>query len=236
MLDAPDIFKAIQNGDEVAMLIELSKGVDINIVCDPTRRLTPLHPACLYGNVAMVKLLLEHNANTEARDGWERTALHRAAKKGIYSYNDQSDFIARRSKPEEIVKILLAKGANIDAVDVEKTTPLYIAVMNNEFAVVKALLAAGANTEIHNSIGNTCLSIAEANNYLTIVNAIQEEKQRREKELEWKNLLTTNYKKLAFNKTNIDKSAMCTKISHQNFFVSNAIVRARCPQLLSLCF
>ena len=41
--------------------------------------LTPLHKACWKGNVDVVELLLEHNANIHARIRESDTCLHEAA-------------------------------------------------------------------------------------------------------------------------------------------------------------
>ncbi|KAK1470228.1 hypothetical protein CTAM01_16892 [Colletotrichum tamarilloi] len=62
---------------------------------------TPLLLAVLYGREAVVRLLLDRDANTEATDEWGRTSLLWAIEKG----------------DEAVVQLLLNHGANTEAAD-----------------------------------------------------------------------------------------------------------------------
>ena len=44
--------------------------------------LIPLHNACSFGHAEVVRLLLRHGADANARDNWNYTPLHEAAVKG----------------------------------------------------------------------------------------------------------------------------------------------------------
>jgi ankyrin repeat protein len=62
-----------------------------------------------------------------------------------------------------VVQVLLAAGANLEAVNAHGSTALHIAARAGEFGVVRLLLAAGAELETANTNGNTpLLSAAKA--------------------------------------------------------------------------
>ena len=96
------------------------------------------------GNVAKVKELLGKNANPNCKVGGV-TPLVWASYKGQLG----------------IVKLLLAKGADINAQDKDGDTPLIAAVFANQPGIVEYLFAKGANKEIKNKKGKTALMVAK---------------------------------------------------------------------------
>ncbi|MEG9862748.1 MAG: ankyrin repeat domain-containing protein [Parvularculales bacterium] len=113
---------------------------------------TPLHIALLHFTpLEMVKLLLNHGANPEARhstSSFDRTALHIA--------------VAHRRNPK-VIMALLDNGADIEAKDnFLGETPLYQAVAP---AVVRVLLERGADIHARDGIGQTPLHNAAEENY-----------------------------------------------------------------------
>lgn len=67
------------------------------------------------------------------------------------------------------VKRLLDLGANIEATDKFRNTPLIIASGSGYLDIVKLLLKNKANIETRNSTGNTPLYVAATNGYLNIL-------------------------------------------------------------------
>ncbi len=72
---------------------------------------TYLHESAKNGNLTQVKGLLESGADINAKDGFQRTALHWAVNRGF----------------SEVARHLIAKGANVNAKDSDAFTPLHLA-------------------------------------------------------------------------------------------------------------
>ena len=106
---------------------------------------TPLHLAAGRKNVEIVKLLIQHGAQIEAKSGYEETPLHKA-------------------QDIEVFKFLIGSGAQIDAKDRSGNTPLHLAVIGNlarcNFEVVKFLIENGAQIDGKNNRGKTPLHLA----------------------------------------------------------------------------
>lgn len=84
-------------------------------------------------------------------------------------YNGKTRLIiAVENNQNLIVKKLIERGANIEAIDLSGKTPLIIAVENNNLAIVRELLERGANKEVSDLSGKTPLIIAIENNMYTI--------------------------------------------------------------------
>jgi len=102
---------------------------------------TPLFLAVGWVRAPMVRLLLDHGADPSIRtdDGW--TLLHNAAAV------DEVNLRTRSSGAEhlEIVRILLAHGADVNAPDRSGTPPLFYAALKNHRSVMELLLDSGAN-------------------------------------------------------------------------------------------
>ena len=75
-------------------------------VCDPIIKLTPLMLSVSVCNIDGIKLLLEHNANINAKDYNGKTALMVAIEK----YKPRSDY-------EKVIKLLLENGAKTNIKD-----------------------------------------------------------------------------------------------------------------------
>ena len=96
------------------------------------------------GSEAMVKLLLEHNADIKVRDDLNRGLLHSAAIDGY----------------EGIVRLLLKEGLDVNARDMNGKTPLHDASRDGNHTVAKVLLDSGADPAIEDKHGRTPWIIA----------------------------------------------------------------------------
>ena len=96
------------------------------------------------GNEAMVKLLLDYNADIKIRDDLSRGLLHSAAIDGY----------------EGIVQLLLQEGLEINAQDQNGKTPLHDASRNGNYKTAMLLRDSGANLSIKDKHGRTPWTIA----------------------------------------------------------------------------
>lgn len=136
-------------------LMELfhSRGADIN----KTNRLgeQALQHAAWRGKLAAVRWLIERGARLD-RDGPEWSALHYAVFAGH----------------AEIVNFLMARGADINALSPNGSTPLMMAAREGREAIARTLLTAGARRDIVNEQGENALHWAMRNNNLSIAREI----------------------------------------------------------------
>lgn len=98
------------------------------------------------GDVAQAEKLLKSGANIDwsIKDKNNRTYLHRAVQSGEI----------------DIVRLLVSKGADVNAVGPIGKTPLHLATEFRQQAVVEYLIAHGANINAQNIEGNTPLHSA----------------------------------------------------------------------------
>jgi Ankyrin repeats (many copies) len=130
---------------------------------------TPLHKACYEEDLECMRLLLEHGADVDARDGRNYAPLHLAAKYGrvealrlLLQYNSDVNvkgpsnetplYIASRSGLTEVVQVLLEHGADINAQTNRHWTPLFAAVFFRNLDVIRLLLKHGADVRIEGEL------------------------------------------------------------------------------------
>jgi ankyrin repeat protein len=118
--------------DTVAALLE--HGADVNVQVG--NGWTPLMYACLFGRPTLVQLLLEHKADANVQDlgGW--TALYRTV---LFARSDTKD-----SKYIDIIRQLMAHGANPNLADNAGETALQLAQRMKRPDIVALLEQAGA--------------------------------------------------------------------------------------------
>lgn len=91
----------------------------------------------------LVRWLVERGADIDARDHYQRTALHH-----------------RSSSWKGGVDLLLDLGADIEAQDYQDETPLHAAIKSHKADAIAALIRRGANTEIKTRQGHSLLHLA----------------------------------------------------------------------------
>jgi ankyrin repeat protein len=124
---------------------------------NPPGGLTDLMVAASLNNRPIIKMLLEHGSEVEAKDTkFKRTPISWAAKSGS----------------EKIIEILLENGADIDSTDIYGRTPLLIATSTGHKHVVKLLLKKGANINAKDRGGWTALTTAMGTGHGDIQNLL----------------------------------------------------------------
>jgi ankyrin repeat protein len=103
-------------------------------------------------NAAIVEDLLNRSADVGATDRFGETALHRVAD------------LRRADGPKAalIATLLIERGAQVDAPNRDKVTPLHQAVRARNLAVVRILLDLGANPNACDKRGSTPLHRASS--------------------------------------------------------------------------
>jgi len=107
---------------------------------------TPLHFAAARGQADIVSFLLDHGANVNAKGDDGDTPLHWAAKVE-FDPDEGKHYIPApydRKGKAEAARVLVARGANVNAQNTSNRSPLFQAAHGNT-ALAKFLLETGAN-------------------------------------------------------------------------------------------
>jgi ankyrin repeat protein len=147
--------------NEETIRIVLATAINVDHVDKLSR--TALHWAAVSGKTELARALLDENshqlANVRAVTERGKTALHLAAENNHL----------------EIVSLLLARGAEIEATSDGYWTPLLNAAQNGHDRVVELLLEKEANVNARTSSGMTALHWAAENGHLGVVQSILKE-------------------------------------------------------------
>jgi serine/threonine-protein phosphatase 6 regulatory ankyrin repeat subunit B len=154
--DAEALFTAATYSSLEIMEYLLENGGDPNM---PYESETALVPAVMQGELAKVKLLVEHGADIEyiGEDGTKDTVI---------------DLAARTSN--HILEYLLDQGALIDFQNRKGITALMNAISVGHVDNVKLLIERGADPTLKNREGETALSIAQAGKNEEIIAMVED--------------------------------------------------------------
>ena len=164
----------VGNPDVVKALLDRKAAVD---AADPEYQQTPLMVAVRFGQEAVVLLLLEQHASVDAQTRTGATPRFRAPGtnsgskgagivRGGWPERGERDptpgaktplLYAAREGHEQIAKLLLDAGADIEKADADGVTPLLTAVLNGNLSLAQMLIARGAKPNVSDWFGETPL-------------------------------------------------------------------------------
>jgi ankyrin repeat protein len=161
---------------DIAMFLIIEHSQDVN-ARGFDRKETPLHVALRRGHVEVARVLLEHGADTEARDDDGYTPLlwasrfrhvdlaHVVLEHGAHTEaRDKDNYSplerAIQNGHVELAQILLEHGADVNAQNMERYTPLHSASAMGQPAVALVLLKHGADLKARGKNNHTPLHCA----------------------------------------------------------------------------
>jgi ankyrin repeat protein len=175
-------YDAIRNND-LKSIRALLEGVDVD--ARDGRGSTPLMLAAAIGSIEAMTLLLDAGADANARNDFGATPLIRAAGDPAKSriliergagLNEQSKqgrtplmMAARRDGNSDLVRLMLAKGADPKANDGRGNTALMMAAQMGDVETLRLLTAEGADVNAANEQGATPLGNAVCSNRVEAV-------------------------------------------------------------------
>lgn len=144
---------AIESGDMELTKFLITNGANVNSLMQDGVSL--IGYAIAQNNMDLLQILIENGANVNYTNGdsWANTPLQTASRLGL----------------DNVVRILLTRNADINAVDMNGNTALHTAALNSQLSVVKLLLEKNPNLDIQNKVGNTALHLAVISGNIDIV-------------------------------------------------------------------
>jgi len=137
------------------LLLHHGAGTTVNIQGNSRR--IPLHSAVFYGQIDVVRLLLNHNADVNSRDDIDETPLHYPAMiRGDPKGSNSPGNLASTAR------LLLEHGADANARNIVGLTPLHKAARCGNVMVAQVLLKHGANINAEDNKGQTPFQHANA--------------------------------------------------------------------------
>jgi len=147
----PELFKQCLHGcqeGEMEQLLATGVRVDQPGRLIGNRWITPLALVAGGGDVRVVQLLLDHNADVHAHQG---LIPHRVVRRG-------------GGDPLAVMKLLLDHRADVHATDAVGFTPLHEAAKEGNADVARLLIHYGGNIMARNNFGETVADVATASN------------------------------------------------------------------------
>jgi hypothetical protein len=141
----PDIVKSAENENSVSVLCHLIADADAVNKRD-RNECTPLHYSAAYGHLEVCRLLLQCNADVEAkRTNYNpNTPLHESADKGHL----------------EVCRLLLQCNADVDAKSFNQWTALHLSAEQGHLEVCRLLVESKADVAARTRVGKTALKYA----------------------------------------------------------------------------
>jgi uncharacterized protein len=145
---------------------------------------TPLSSAMKKKHIAIVRMLLEANANPDQGSPLFWAVYHDLVPEAQLLINARADVNAPNRKGitclreaafvgnPSMIQLLLSAGAQIDTADSENATPLLGAIALNHTSAAELLIAAGANIHAIDRHGRTPLHLATLENNTVLVSSL----------------------------------------------------------------
>ncbi|MBU1043580.1 MAG: ankyrin repeat domain-containing protein [Candidatus Omnitrophica bacterium] len=143
-----------QSGNPGVVRLLVNYRANVNAI-NPSNQFTPLIYAAAYGHLEAVKILLEANADINARDNKGKTA---------------TDY-AQQYKRTEVLALLRKFGATVAYTGIPKQDLLMAAVSGDREKIL-SLLEQGADPNLKDKDGKTLLMYAQENNWLDIADLL----------------------------------------------------------------
>ncbi|XP_078733907.1 ankyrin repeat domain-containing protein 22-like [Lampetra fluviatilis] len=150
--------------------------------------------ACRGGHPPVARLLLKRGGDIGATTKSGRSCLHVAVRRR-FSWLDALlivllmpvligywIMVQKRRFNEDLVKLLLEAGSDVNAVDKSGNTALHYACSLHNHGVGKLLLTANASVSIQNKEGLTAVDLAAAGNFSKLLPLLRQHQERRRTE------------------------------------------------------
>ena len=182
------LFYAIHQNHADVVQVLIDAGADIEV--KDQSGCSPLHLACLSGELELVKMLVKAGAGVCVTDNAGRTCFMFAAYHGhtetvrylmdashtaLNLTNQKGEaqwsalFYAIHQNHADVVQVLIDAGADIEAKDERGCSPLHEACGSGELEIVKVLVKAGSGVSVTDNKGNACLNLAAQNGHTETV-------------------------------------------------------------------
>ena len=172
---------AVRDGNMPMTRLLLDSGADIQLAS--ANDTSPLIIAILNGQTELASYLLSRGANPNAIDAYKRGPLFAAIELRNFNHEKYSDLPTDGRDPLDLIKALLAKGANPNQqtnttpvhglmqfdgswVNFDGQTPLIRAALSGDAEVMKLLLQYKADAKITTDGGTTSLMAAAGINWI----------------------------------------------------------------------
>jgi quinoprotein dehydrogenase-associated probable ABC transporter substrate-binding protein len=164
------LLNAVMRDHVPSIKLLIQNGADIEKV--GPQGFQPLATAIVEQKYEAAKALLDAGANVDSLAGKEEvTPLMVAA--GQSAPAEGAMFLPESTRPLDIAKSLIERGANVNAQSKNGVTPLMVAAANNNPPMIGLLIESGADTTLKDTQGKTALDIARQNDNREAAQAIQ---------------------------------------------------------------